>query len=60
MANKINKNYVSEIDQYLEEFDRTHPPSASQLAESNKYKIVSEKRDNPDSPQDEKKIWTQF
>lgn len=46
---KVNKNFISNIDQRLAEFDKTHPKSASQLAEIRKYRRIYELRDNPDA-----------
>jgi hypothetical protein len=45
MANKMG--YVSPIDQYLEEFDKTHPLTASQKAEIKKYRRIDDLRDHP-------------
>lgn len=42
---KTIKNYVSEIDQKLVEFDATHKKSASQLAEIAKYEKIHHLRD---------------
>jgi hypothetical protein len=39
--------FVSEIDEFLEEFNRTHPLSQSQIDEVNKHKRVAELRDKP-------------
>lgn len=38
-------DYVSDIDRYMLEFDRTHAPSKSQLSEVAKYQRVYELRD---------------
>jgi hypothetical protein len=46
MKKKLDKKYVSPADHFLAEFDATHAPSASQLAEMNKYKDIHEKRDD--------------
>jgi len=48
---KTDKHYVSEIDNELAEFDQSHPKSASQQAEIDKYKRVHELRDNPTVPE---------
>ncbi len=37
--------YVSDIDKMLQNFDKTHPKSASQLAEMKKYEKIYAKRD---------------
>ncbi len=42
---KTNKHYVSPIDIKLEEFNKTHQKSASQIAESTKYERISRLRD---------------
>lgn len=42
---KIDKHFVSEIDKKLAEFDSTHPKSASQQAESEKYQRIYQQRD---------------
>ena len=39
--------YVSDIDKMLQNFDKTHPKSASQLAEMRKYETIYAKRDQP-------------
>lgn len=43
---KLNKQFISEIDQKLDEFNRTHKKSASQQAEIEKYRKIHELRDN--------------
>ncbi|MFT3742063.1 MAG: hypothetical protein QM752_05230 [Gammaproteobacteria bacterium] len=45
MTKKL-KNFVSPIDQFCQEFDETHPLSASQKAERAKYEQVYQLRDN--------------
>ena len=59
---KTIKNFVSEIDKRLAEFDKTHALSASQIAEINKYKKIYELRDNPDpkSGSEQKDIWGEW
>ena len=42
---EIDKHFVSEIDKKLKEFDSTHPKSASQQAESEKYQRIYQLRD---------------
>ena len=45
---KINKNYVSDIDTFLAEFDQKNTiRSASQIAEKKKYDRIFKLRDNP-------------
>lgn len=46
MKRKIIKNYVSDLDKFLREFDQQHPePSASQQEEINKHKRIAALRD---------------
>jgi hypothetical protein len=45
MKTKILTNFVSDIDQFLAEFDQTHSFSTSQQAEISKYQRVYELRD---------------
>lgn len=55
---KVNKRFVSDIDQKLREFDRTHQPSASQAAEIAKYKTIDHRRDDPNvSAEQQGDIW---
>ena len=44
------KNYVSEIDNFLQAFDeKAEASSASRKAEESKYQRVNQLRDNPDA-----------
>ena len=44
------KNYVSEIDAFLQAFDeKAEVRSASQKAEESKYQRINQLRDNPDA-----------
>lgn len=47
MKHKKNTRFVSDIDQFCTEFDRTHALSASQQAEIAKYEKIIELRDQP-------------
>ncbi|MBA2653499.1 MAG: hypothetical protein H0U71_00335 [Gammaproteobacteria bacterium] len=47
MFRKKIRNYVSSIDIFLNEFDRKHSKSESQLAEIQKYQRVFALRDQP-------------
>lgn len=47
MLRKKTKNYISEIDVFLNGFNRTHPMSEAQLAEKQKYDRVFALRDKP-------------
>jgi len=55
--NKIDKNFVSEIDKKLAEFDRTHPKSPSQLAEIKKHLQVFKLRDKATDSEAQKDLW---
>lgn len=53
MSNKIDRSYVSEIDQFLHQFDQKHSKlSLSQQKEKTKYEKVYRKRDKTDQPDD--------
>lgn len=56
----IDKAYVSPYDRFLYEFDSTHPKSASQLKEINKFKRIFARRDNAKPTQDMQDVWTGF
>lgn len=53
---KVYKNYVSPIDQRIEEFDRSEPLSASQRAEIEKYKRIYALREKPTFEEPEESI----
>lgn len=62
-TNKILKNYISEIDQFMQEFDKQHPGlSLSQQKEIAKAKRVAKRRDEAVSASAAapKKIWKDF
>jgi hypothetical protein len=44
---KVYKNYISPIDQKIEQFDRSEPLSPSQQAEMEKYRHLDRLRDMP-------------
>lgn len=41
----IDKHFVSDIDKKMAEFDATHPKSAAQKAEYEKYQRIFQRRD---------------
>jgi hypothetical protein len=56
---KLKKHFVSDIDKKLKEFNETQPRSASQLAETEKYRKIFEQRDNANAQQDfQGDIWS--
>ncbi len=59
---RINRSFVSELDQFIQEFDQARPEkSASQIADIKKADRVSQLRDNAIAPAVvEQKIWTEF
>lgn len=44
-----NKHYVSAIDQFLEQFNKTHAPSRSQRDQVKKYQRIFKLRDHANS-----------
>ena len=58
---KFNKNFNSNIDKFLQDFDYQHPEkSFSQQQEIKKYSRITELRDIPVSQSTTGKIWEQF
>jgi hypothetical protein len=59
---KLDKKYVSEIDQFLVEFDKQHPKrSTSQIQEEQKAVRIARLMKNPDSEKDVKsELWDEF
>ena len=64
MPKPIKRNYISEIDQFLKEFDQQHPEkSASQQKEIAKHQRISALRDQAPITKistTDKKIWDDF
>ncbi len=58
----IDKNYVSEMDDLLMDFDKNHPIlTQSQQKERNKYLRIYRLRDTSERPpNNSKKIWEGF
>ena len=56
---KIDRHFVSEFDKKMAKFNRTHPKTASQQFESEKYKRIYQLRDEKQSPSDkaETTLW---
>jgi hypothetical protein len=58
MMEKIDKQYVSEIDKKMAQFNETHPLSAQQKAERDKYQHIYRLRDVPtELHADEDHLW---
>ena len=58
--NKTDKQYVSNIDKKLAEFDKTHPKTPSQQAEIDKHNRVYQLRDSAElleKPDDDEGLW---
>lgn len=47
MKHRRNVHFVSELDKFSEEFNRSHPLSESQKAEIAKYQAIYRLRDIP-------------
>ncbi len=54
--------YTSELDQFLTEFDHSHPTlTLSQRKEKEKYQRIYKLRDNPNAQkQEQDTLWDQF
>lgn len=57
---KVNKKYISAIDQVLAKFDSQHSKTPSQLAEINKYQRIYLLRDNPIREEKPSTLWDDF
>lgn len=54
-------HYVSEIDQFLQSFDKSHPElSLSQQQEQEKYRLIYLLRDVAERPDTHSEIWEKF
>jgi hypothetical protein len=66
MSTALKHNYVSEIDQFLQDFDQQNPPkSAAQQREISKHARIHQLRDQSVisavvSPDKEPAIWEKF
>jgi hypothetical protein len=60
MRRKKTVMYVSEADKFIAEFDQSHAPSQTQLAEITKYKKIAELRDKPSAAEEKSGIWEGF
>lgn len=49
----IDKSYVSPYDVFLKQFDKTNPPSLSQIRERQKHDRIARLRDVKDVGKDE-------
>ena len=56
-SRKVIRHYVSEIDQRLAEFNRTHPWSATQQAEIDKYQRIYKMRNHAIPQKKKPSIW---
>jgi hypothetical protein len=55
---RVISDFISDIDKKLAEFDATHPKTASQQEEIDKYARIHTLRDTPvDQPEPEENIW---
>ena len=54
-------NYVSDVDQFLQQFDRKHPSlSQSQQKEQLKYRRIYQLRDSADRDTETTTLWEGF
>ena len=60
MFRKKTIGFISDIDKFQIDFDKTHEKSASQLAEIQRDKIISNLRDVAKSDKETDKIWEEF
>jgi len=60
MASKINKAFVSELDQFLSGLRHSIPENDSQRKERTKYQKLNNLRDNKQESTDESGLWEDF
>ncbi len=63
MLNPLKREFVSEIDDFLTQFDQSHPEkSQSQQKEIAKHARIAQLRDSvsPVKPAEDKEIWEKF
>lgn len=57
---KIDTSFVSDIDEFLTEFDKKHIKTESQQAEINKHQRLAKLRDDAEADQKDGQIWEGF
>ncbi|MCW5589833.1 MAG: hypothetical protein KIT27_09250 [Legionellales bacterium] len=57
---KLQRDFVSELDHFLEDINQTISPSASQLAEIKKHQRISQLRDHDEGSNEMDSIWQGF
>lgn len=58
---RVDKSFVSELDQFIQQFDLDHPEkSDSQIADIKKHQRISQLRDNARLSDKPSKIWEDF
>ena len=57
---KIDKKYVSDIEKFMQAFDKKYPKSKSQQQEIAKYARIFRLRDQPEAVDGEETIWKDF
>lgn len=58
---KCDKNFTSDIDQFLNKFDQLHPEkSAAQTAEIAKYQKINRLRDQTSAEESAMQLWEEF
>ena len=57
---KLDRGYVSDIDNFLKDFDKKHEKSLSQLQEIAKHERIFKLRDDPNAERVETVLWQDF
>lgn len=60
MSEKLDKNFVSEIDHFLGKLRQEVPELASQQQERKKYERINKLRDNIQEKSDDGDLWQGF
>ena len=56
----LEKNYVSKIDQFIQELEQNNPPSLSQQREIAKHERIANLRDEKVALENESALWEEF
>ena len=60
MKQKVDKNFVSDVDKELEQLRKTVPENDSQRRERLKYEKINKLRDDVQEESDKSELWEDF
>ena len=56
----LDREYMSDIDKFLKEFNKTNELSSSQQRELAKHKRIFKLRDDPEAQRKQSELWEDF